>query len=92
MKSHIGWSRERSISYKGVKTISSRRVLKTVRITAIRNEPKQTISSSNGLRLLQMVLELVTEQCAKKDTGLPRGVDREIPHRLEKERIEVFRV
>ena len=39
----------------------------------IRNEPKRTISASGGLRLLQMVSELGTEQCASKDAWPPRG-------------------
>ena len=51
---------------------------KTVRLTVIRNKPKQTISASGGLGLLQMVLE--------PDIGMtPKGVDCEIPHRLERE-------
>ena len=51
---------------------------KTVRLTTIRNGSKQTISASGGLWLLQMVSESDTGSCA------PRGVDCEIPHRLER--------
>ena len=49
---------------------------------AIRNWQKQTISVNGKLGLLQMVLEPDTGWCASKDAG-PRGVDCEIPHRLE---------
>ena len=34
-----------------------------------------------------MVLEPDTGQCASKDGGPQRGVDCEIPHRLERERV-----
>ena len=37
-----------------------------------------------GLGLLQMILEPDTGRCASEDVGPPRGVDREIPHRLER--------
>ena len=57
---------------------------KTVRLTAIRNGPKWTISASIGLGLLQMVSELDTGRCASEDAGPLRGVDCEIPHRLER--------
>ena len=52
-----------------------------MRLTAIRNGPKQTISSSDGLDLLQMVSEPDT---TSEDARPPRGVNCEIPHRLEK--------
>jgi len=55
-----------------------------VRLTAISNGPKQTISASNGLELLQIVSEPNTEQCVNEDVGFPRGVDCEILHRLER--------
>ena len=55
-----------------------------MRLIAIRNGPKWTISTSGGLGLLQMVLELDTGRCASEDTVLSRGVDCEIPHRLER--------
>ena len=51
---------------------------KTVRLTVIRNGLKWTISTSGGLGLLQMVLEPDTGWC------LPREVDCEIPHWLER--------
>ena len=51
---------------------------------AICNEAKWTISASSGLELLQMVSELDIGQCASEDVGLPREVDCEIPHQLEK--------
>ena len=41
---------------------------KTVRLTTIRNGLKQTRSTSGGFGLLQMTLELGTEECAR----LPR--------------------
>ena len=52
---------------------------KTVRLTAIRNEPKRTISANSELELLQIVLEPVTRS---EDAGSSRRVDCEIPHRL----------
>ena len=55
-----------------------------MRLTAIRNRSKQTISVSGGLKTLQMESELGTERCASEDVGPPRGVDYEIPHRLER--------
>ena len=57
---------------------------KTVRLTAIRNRPKRTISTSSELELLQMVSEPDTERCANEDAGPRRGVDFEIPHQLER--------
>ena len=38
----------------------------------IRNRPKQTISTSGGFELLQIVSEPVTERCASEDAG-PQG-------------------
>ena len=46
---------------------------KTVRLTTIRNQPKRTISTSGGLRLLQMVSEPDTERCASEDASPQRG-------------------
>ena len=57
---------------------------KTVSLTVIRNGPKRTIFASNELRLFQMVLELDTGWCANEDAGPSRGVDCEIPYRLER--------
>ena len=42
----------------------------------IHNRPKRTISTSSGLGLLQMVLELDIRQCGSKDC--------EIPHQLKR--------
>ena len=50
----------------------------------IRNGPKRTIFASGGLELLLMVSEPDTGWYASKDAGSPRGVDCEIPHRLER--------
>ena len=50
----------------------------------IRNGLKRAISASGGLGLLQMVSEPDTGRCANEDAGPPRGVDSEIPHRLER--------
>jgi len=52
------------------------------------NKPKRTIFTSSELRLLQMVLELDTEQYPIKDVVFCNGMDGEIPHWLE--RNEVF--
>ena len=57
--------------------------LKIVRLTAKLNGPKR-ISASGGLGLLQMVSELDIGRCANEDVGPPRGVDCEIPRRLER--------
>ena len=50
----------------------------------IRSGSKRTISVSGGLGRLQMVLEPVTERCAREDAGPSKRVDCEIPHRMEK--------
>ena len=55
-----------------------------MRLTAICNGLKRTISTSGELGLLQMVLEPDTEWCASEDAGLLRGVDCEIPRWLER--------
>ena len=41
-----------------------------MRLTAIRNGPKRTISVSGGLGLLEMVSEPDTEQCASEEVRL----------------------
>ena len=48
------------------------------------NGSKWIISANGGLRVLQMVLEPNIRRCVNKDVGSPRGVDYEIPHRLER--------
>ena len=55
-----------------------------MRLTAIHN-PKLTISVSGELKLLQMILELVTERCASEGTESQRRVYCEISYRLEME-------
>ena len=65
--------RKQNISYKGVEPLSSRRVLITVRLTAIRNRPNRTIFASSGLELLQMVSEPDTRLCATEDARPLRG-------------------
>ena len=50
---HIGWRGERNILYKGVKTSPQYTCFKTMRMKAIRNGSKWTISTSNGLGPLQ---------------------------------------
>ena len=56
VRSHIGWKEERYIPYKSVKTSPQQMRFKTVKLTAIRNKPKPTISASGGVGLLQSVL------------------------------------
>ena len=56
-----------------------------MRLMAIRNGPKRTISTSGGLGMLQMVSKPGMERCASEDDGPSRGVDCEIPHRLGRE-------
>ena len=50
----------------------------------IHNGRKQTISVSGGIGLLQMVSESNTEWCSSEDVGPQRGMDCEIPHRVER--------
>ena len=51
----------------------------------MRNRPKRTISAGGGLGLLQMISKPV---CASEDARpFLRGVDCEIPHRLEREQV-----
>ena len=66
------------------KPLPNKSVLKSLRLTAIHNGPKQRISTSGGFELLQIVLELDTGQCAREEAGSPREVDCEIPHRLRR--------
>ena len=54
------------------------------RLSGPKKRKKKTISTRGGFGRLQMVLEPDTERCANKDLGPPRGVDCEIPHRLER--------
>ena len=56
----------------GLDPLHSRRVLKTVRLMTIRNGPKQTISVSGVLGLLQMVLEADVGRCTSEDAS-PQG-------------------
>ena len=44
-----------------------------MRLTAISNGPKRTISTSGGFGMLQMVLEPNTGQCASEDVGTQGG-------------------
>ena len=73
VRSHIGSRGERNILYKGVVTSPT-----------MMESANRTIYASGGLGLLQMILEPDTGQCASDDTGLPRGVDCEIPYQLKR--------
>ena len=42
------------------KALQSRRVLKTVRLTTIRNELKRTISTNSGFGMLHIAAQLAT--------------------------------
>ena len=66
------------------KPLPSKRVLKTLRGSRKGKSPKRIISASGGLGPLQMVSEPDTRQCVSKDAGPRRGVDCEIPRRLER--------
>ena len=46
MRSHIVWSGERDISYKGVETSPQHTYFKTVRLMMIRKETKRTVTKS----------------------------------------------
>ena len=70
MISHISWKRERNIPYKGVETSPYQTRFKIVRLTAIRNETKRTISASSelgllheGCSLLSCSLDILTLSC-----------------------------
>ena len=65
MRSHNGWGGKLSISYKGVETSLEQTRFKIVRLTAMRNGPKRTISASGGFGRLQIVLEPDTGRCAE---------------------------
>ena len=49
-----------------------------------KESPKRKIFACGGLGLLQMVSEPNIGRCASEDARSSRGVDCEIPHRLEK--------
>ena len=55
-----------------------------MKLMAIPNGPKRTISVRGGLGLLQIISEPDTGLCASEEAGLSRGVDCEIPPRLER--------
>ena len=55
VRSHIGWREERSIFYKGVENSPQQTRFKIVRLMAICNKPKQTMSTSGGLGLLHLI-------------------------------------
>ena len=62
---------------------------KIVRLTAIYNGSKQTISDNYGFEMLQMVSEPNIRLCIRENAGSPRGwivksVSCEIPYRLER--------
>ena len=50
----------------------------------IRNRPKRTRFVNGGLELLQMISKPGFGWCASEDARPQRGVDCEIPHRLER--------
>ena len=49
-------------------------MIKTVKLKAIHNRPKRTISVNSTLGMLQIVSEPDIEQCDSEDAG-PKGVD-----------------
>ena len=63
MRFHVGWRGNGAFLTRVWKSLPSRRVLKTVRLTTIRNGPKQTISASSEFEMLRRISESVTEQC-----------------------------
>ena len=50
----------------------------------LKKKPKEDNIYYGEHGLIQMVSEPDTGQCANEDVGLPRRVDCEIPHRLER--------
>ena len=57
--------------------------LKNLERKSGRENPKRTISA-NGRLGLQILSELDIGQCASINAGNPRGMNCEIPHRLER--------
>ena len=55
-----------------------------MRLTTIRNGSKQIISTSGEFDVLQMILESNIKRCASENARLPRRVDCEISHQLER--------
>ena len=84
VRSHIGLRGEEAFLVRVWKLLPKHTCFKTVRLMAIRNVPRWTISVSNGLGLLQIVSEPDTGRCASEYASSPRRVDCEIPHRLER--------
>ena len=85
VRSYISWRGERSTPYKGVET-SPRRILKSWswRQYVTSQREQYLLAVGLGLGCYKMVWELDTGLCASEDVGPPRGVDYEIPHRLER--------
>ena len=75
MRFHIGWGGERNIFYKGVETFPFQTRFKNREGKLGRKNPKRTISTSGGLRPLQIVSEPDTGRCASEEVEPQRGVD-----------------
>ena len=69
MRSHVGWRGKRNIAYKGVGISTYQTCFKTMRLMAIRNGSKRTISTRSKDGLLQTVSKLGTEQCVSEDAA-----------------------
>ena len=77
MRSHIGWEENEAFFSRVWKPISTEG-------KSERKSSKKTISAYSGFERLQMVSESNIAWCASEDVGRRRGVDCEIPHRLER--------
>lgn len=62
MKNSEVWERNKSFLIKVWKYVPSRCV-KTIRLTVIHNESKQTIFTNGAFEMLQMLSKWVSEQC-----------------------------
>ena len=71
-------------SLKGCGNLSLTDVFQNRGLTVICNGPKRTISASGRLALLQIISEPDTRQCASEDVRPLKGVNCEVPHRLER--------
>ena len=84
VRSHIGWGGERNILYDGVETSPQQTRFKNLEGKPERKNPKGAMFASGGLGLLQIVSESDIGRYANEEARPRRGVDWEVPHRLEK--------
>ena len=84
VRSHINWREKRSI-IRVWKPHTSKHVIKTVRLTTIRNGSKRTISANSGFGLLRNGIKARHGVVCQRGCCALKGVDCEISHQLERE-------